>query len=325
MTSRSIAFALWFGVLGGCASDDSEVTLRDAVPTTNALVFPVPGTESSSDADGSRVEPLLGQPAVLYQLTRDTALIVNGSVLVAMAALQWVIATPPSRVSGESARWGPIPDRDNQLVYELYVESIGNASDDGSERYRFVFRGGTIDQSTWEYVDLLSGITELGPDVRRGSMSFDFDALSTLRPGVPGASGRVAARWDTGSYLEGTGPRRLDVTFDRFAGSPEGTLINATYRFEQSAPRSGRLFLETAFDLVATTRLTERVTLVSRWNESGGRSDARAAGGDLGLLSFGLVECWGPRFGRSYYRDTIDAEPEEGTVGSCVFADAIDP
>ena len=323
--SRLMILAILCSAAVGCSSTATEATLRDVVPTVDALTFPVPGAEDAG-RDGARVEPLLGQRAVLYQVTRDTVFVVNGSVLLVMGALQLVLATPPSLVTEQSARWGPFEDRERGIVYELDVESLGIDNADGFDRFRFVLRGGTSEQEDWEYVDVLSGVTELGAAVRRGTISFDFDAFASLRPVAErGPTGRIAARWDTGPFLAGSGPRRLDVTFDRFAGSEDGVVLSATYRFEQFAPRAGRLFLETIFDLVKTTSLPERVAMVSRWNEDGGRADARASGGDLSLLSFGLVECWGPRFGRTYYRDTLDAEPEEGVARSCVFIDADEP
>ena len=325
--SRFFLFVVLWSGAGGCAEATEEATLRDALPTLGALTFPVPGTDAGDgeEADGARVEPLLGQRAVLYRATRDTAFVVNGSVLLAMVVLQLVVALPPSQLNDRAARWGPITDRAGELAYELEVEAAGLALGSDARRFRFVLRGGLPDQPVWEFVDLLSGETELGSTVRRGTIGFDFDAFASLRPGEPSATGRVAARWDTGAYLERVGPRRLDVTFDRFAASADSSVLNATYRFEQGAPREGRLALETEFDLVPTTALRERVTMVSRWNERGGRSDARAAGGDLGLLSFGLVECWGPAFGRTFYRDTADAAPAEGAETACVFLDSDAP
>ena len=60
--------------------------------------------------------------------------------------------------------------------------------------------------------------------------------------------------------------------------------------------------------------------IVSKWASTGmGRSDAMATGGDIqSTVSVSLTECWDTNFKRTFYQDSQNFAPAEGSAASCI-------
>jgi len=230
----------------------------------------------------------LGQLADYYVITRGVTRTFNGGSAWVLVLLHAIVQYPVTSVNGDTYTWGPWSDALDPAEYKLDVREVG----DGTYEYQLSGRSKTEANAQFEVV--IDGIADPRPGELRGNGAFllDFDAARRVNP-VDAANdrGQVEVRYDLAA-------RHLDlgiVTTDA-----QGTPVSAEYAYDEAQ---------------------ERLEIISQWAATGtGRADASASGGDIGAsVTVSVTECWDTNFKRTYYQDSHDFAPAEGTASTCSF------
>lgn len=330
-----LAATLTAGALagGGCDGDggsDATVAFEEALPTEETLLFafPTPGGVAIVDAalDGAEVHAAaLGEPSALHETMRGTARAVNAALLEILKPLSSAMAaTAPVEKTATRRVWEAVGPGGLDL-YRLIV----TRADDG--HFEFQLWSRPVDEASggvaagWR--GRVFGSTTPGDraGTGRGALWIDLEADRK-----PGTRGKVLAVW---SSLGGV--REVDVSF--FAATLDATVDRARttrFTFRRDAD-GGRMAYGPELVNVhqrADRDALEAVTVVSRWNSSGGgRSDLVARGGDLRLDNVAVLvvsECWippgfGVDFDQTAARRTLAGElvvlQSHGEPSACLF------
>lgn len=320
------------GLAPGCMlekQDDGE-EYREAVPVREAVMVAGPEAEGSEGSGASAqstrgtlgVTPFGAGPyAKWYGFTR----VVRGGVNLVTAAVlgsAWAIVhTEPSSVEDGEATWGPYTDALEPVTYRFRVTRLAQAE------YDYVLEGRPkASRSDDDYLTVLRGHGYGKRHAQHGEGDFTID-LSAARELDPFAHQNDSGTLHVVHHLpHGIGAGGGALPRSIFAEVTPDPTINPesfTVTSDANLDGTGSLHVDARSD-VDDTKLTqlEDIVIDSRWSADGaGRADIVIAGGDVPADpgSVSAVECWGTDFRRSYYTDSLDIEPSEGSLAACVY------
>jgi hypothetical protein len=297
--------------LGGCLTPADE--FRNALPGQSDVEVKVP--QEGGGAAGSHELALIGERAVLYQVTRDISRAVNGGTWILLKVLEAVVEYEPTTITESQATWGPHTPALSPLSWRMIVEKVG----DGQFEFSLDARPKDGDDSMW--VAILSGNSHVVDQHRSsGVLVAHCDDANALDPYEFHCTGLVTANWNVESE-----PRALTVSFRGWSdGDFYGEPIDADYSYLENDDQSGEFTFGATADLDDEGGAAEEILVTSRWDASGaGRGDAFASGGDIPAdVDVTITECWDRSFGRSYYTDSVGFAASEGDPAACTFSDA---
>jgi hypothetical protein len=322
----SLALALASGCLVQKQDDVSE--FREAIPQAEAVTVGGPEGASNGNSSTSSVEPgrgvladTPGTPnyAEWYGFTREVRDGVNVVTGVILGSVWLIVHTEPSEVETDEAIWGPYTDALDPVAWRFRVTRVAEGT------YDYALEGRPkASQSDDDYRAVLTGVGYGKRDERHGDGEFkiDLDVARELDPFKHEAdSGFVRISHDLPADITehlGALPRSITAEV-----RPSATSEWFTVTSRANSDGTGQIDVD-AFADTDETKLTlpETVNVASRWAADGaGRADITISGGDLdpdpGAVS--AVECWGADFARSYYSDSVEFKPTEGSANNCAF------
>jgi hypothetical protein len=312
-TARLLALCATLSTTGCMRGLEDEY--RQAVPDANELAIRVPG-ESGGAAAGAHEEAIVGQRAVLYQVTRDVSRVVNGGVYLVLGTLAEIVRHPASEVDQHHAVWGPYTGALSPLTYRFEVTKVSKGN------FEYVLSSKRKAEGDETFAAILTGEAHLdGEAVGAGSFTVDGDAMHTLDAYEWPGSGTAAVVYDLQSE-----PRSIEVEFDAWTGGWHAP-VDATYGYHEGADQSGDFEFSAEADLDGGFSALESLVVTSRWIAGGtGRSDATATGGDVATgQTVEATECWDDGFGRTYWTDSAGLVGTEGDPAACPFDAAATP
>ncbi len=304
-------------VATGCSTDvepeEEQVSaLLQALPKKNELQIKLPGAEASDSEQGTAEQPLVGEQAEFYEITRDVASSVNSAAHHWLGIVEDITDNPPSAVSNTGAQWGPHTPALSLLTYKFVVTK------DSQGDYGYALVAKVKNQPDQSYLPVLEGTASGDPNVNGGAMRLRFNNLHSLDPSrnqdglVEFSYGSDGLAW------------KLNVNFNGFVDYEGDGPIDALYHYRELADQSGDFAFLTHSDVQDNNSADEIWLMRTRWMAGGsGRSDVVIVGGDLGDITVNASECWDEMFKRTYW--TVDPgyiSPAEGSAASCVFDSA---
>jgi hypothetical protein len=315
LTLTALLASFTIAACGGMQDGSDE--FREAVPSRSLLAMDVPAPAQNSEA-GKKSSALLGAQAELYQLTYDVSRDVNKTIWVGLHTVDGIVKHPPTKVTANSAVWGPLGDALEPLTWMLVVERKS------WNTYDYVLSARKRGDVKGSFTAILAGRSTRYPSGYKGVYTANADALRQLDPQNHDGTGKLVATYDTTK-----GQRSVKLALEGYTNKL-GQQSNALYRYLARADRSGEFRFATYHDSVsgsaqAGTTAQELVTVASNWTAIGaGRGDATISGGDLKQGDYLLItECWDASFGRVFYEDSKSVEPQEGDVTQCAFTKAL--
>jgi len=283
--------------------DQTPDELRTAIPTSDQVGIKLPGATAKT----------IGQLANWYVATRDVTRTFNGGSAWVLVTVHTIIEFPVTSVSGNTYTWGPWSGALDPANYKLDVTAVG----DGTYTYQLSGQSKTTPNAAYEVV--IDGKADPRPGELKGKGEFiiDFDAAKRVNPIDSGdAKGQVDATYDLAA-------KHLELTIA--STDAHGGPVAADYAYDETADGGGEMTFDIQADAGGGAALEES-TLHSRWLPTGaGRADGRVAGGDLGSQQALASECWSTSFQRTFYTDSVNFAPTEGSASACAFAAAALP
>lgn len=302
-------------MLSGCRQAALRAA-RDGLPEISEATIPLAGDDSASNASGLS-QPLLGETADLYAITRGVTSVVNLGVVWALTTVRLISLLPPTSYEGNTITWGPSEPKGLEAKNNFKLTATRN--DDGSVSYDLWAKNTTEDDTHWRAI--LSGTHVKGTTARsgRGTLHVDWELARELdRPRAHFGSATV-----TYGAAAGQG-YTVDVDFHQVKDGNSGRRRDATYRYAEAASGAGTFTFVTEKDLRGDGSI-EALTTRSRWEATGrGRSDVRASGGSLAADAT-ISECWDDAFKRTFVARSYDPSRDEGAVSACAYSDAAFP
>lgn len=297
--------------LGGCLTPADE--FRNALPGQSDVEIKVP--QEGGGAAGAHELALIGERAVLYQVTRDISRAVNGGTWILLKVLEEIVEYEPTTITDSRATWGPHTPALSPLTWRMVVDKVGE------DQFEFSLDARPKDGDDSQWVAILSGNSHvLAEHQSSGVLVAHCDDANALDPYEFHCTGLVTANWNVESR-----PATLTVQFRGWSdGDFYGTPIDADYSYLENADLSGEFTFGATADLDDEGSAAEDVLVTSRWDASGaGRGDAFASGGDIPSdTEVTITECWDRSFGRSFYEDSIGLAASEGDASACTFSEA---
>jgi hypothetical protein len=314
----------------GGDNDDVQDFL-DAIPDEESLTLALPSSGETAKAG-------LGELAVLYDQTVDFTRDVNEHVLMFLSWIDEITSYPPSAPIDGGYVWGPWTDSGLSPVEGRFWMTRADG-----ETYDYGLQWRPRD-SEGEWTDIWLGRTTASTDtVRRGVGAYgvDFTAAKALDPTVDPV-GVVDVDYDTV-----TDGREIAVEYVGFFNEEDDMTapLDAQYFYRSHADLTGQFLFDWFMDIHYDEYHGEQYPALehawfnTRWESSGaGRADVTVTDGDLpdieyegqSVSRYGVSECWGNDFLRSFYRGTAVMEngdewpyEDEGDEGSCVFDEAL--
>jgi hypothetical protein len=315
-----LSASLLLGACGGRMNDGADA-FREGLPSSESVKLNVPGSSGQALTGGQVRQGLEGEESGMYKLTRGATVIVNGSTVAVLKLIEEVVEHPPTSLEGNTAVWGPHSQPLAKNAWRLTVTRVEPGVHD------YVLEGRPKADEAAAFVTVLSGRhttaqAEDGSFVRNfgsGSFTLDWDGARTL----PEHDGNVGSADFTYSRTSASAEARVDVDFTRVKDSETQQVVDAAYRY-RATPGSGGTFDFSVLKSLDTQPANEKLTIRSRWEESGaGRSDVRAEGGDF-AQQHTFSECWDTAFSSVYLTASFSDAPEAnyGTTDACAFATA---
>ena len=298
MTTKLLATAALSMSLFACVKqEEAPSDLKSALPTHEQVRINLP--------DGTT--RTVGQLADYYVITRNVTRTFNGSSAWVLILLHTIVQYPVTSVDGNVYTWGPWSDALDPAEYKLDVTDNG----DGTYDYELSGKSKTAANSAFEVV--ISGHADPRPGELQGNGIFniDFDAGRRVNPIDAGDDhGEVTVSYDLAK-------RHLDL--DIIGVDDAGKPITAEYAYDETKDGAGKMSFGAKGDAGGGSQL-ESFQIVSNWASTGmGRSDAMATGGDIqATVSVSLTECWDTNFKRTFYSDSQNFAPAEGSAASCI-------
>lgn len=321
-------------LLPACGLRDDDA-FRNSVPTSDTVDMKLPGGSaaaaaagpSASGATASVRSALLGQQAEYYTTTRTVTAVVNGATYAVLTLVRTIVGYPASKVTGDTAVWGPYTDPLSPNTWRLTVTRAA------PHVFNYVLeaRAKTADDSA--FITILSGrhSAALGPTGETmegfgsGNFNVDWDAMQTL-PEHDATVGQAAFTYSRPSLADDTS---IDVTFNGIKDQDTGEIHNAVYQYTATPAAGGDFQYASHQDIYPgpgpTGSAQELLTMHSRWQQDGaGRADVQITGGDIpaALTPVTDNECWDQNFLSQYKNISYDPTDSWGQASSCVFADA---
>ena len=297
MTKSLLAATAAMSLVACVKQDDAPSDLKRALPTHDQVRINLP--EGSSRT--------LGQLADYYVLTRHVTRTFNGGSAWVLIVLHAIVQYPVTSVDGNVYTWGPWSDALDPAEYKLEVTDNG----DGTYDYDLSGRSKTVANAQFELI--ISGHADPRPGELKGNGVFniDFDASRRVNPVDAGdEQGEVTVTYDLAA-------RHLDL--DIVGVDEQGKPFTGQYAYDEATDGSGKMSFGAQGDAGGGSQL-ESFEIVSKWAATGmGRADAMATGGDIqASTTVSLTECWDNNFKRTYYMDSHNFAPAEGTATSCI-------
>ncbi len=279
--------------------DEAPSDLQRAIPTADQVKIKLPMSATRA----------VGDLAEWYVATRNVTRTFNGGAGWVLVLVHTIVQYPVTSVSGDTYTWGPWSDALDPAEYKLDVRAVG----DGTYEYQLSGRSKTDAGASFEVV--IDGKADPRPGELLGNGNFliDFDAGRRVNPIDSGdAKGQVDVHYDLAAkHLD------LGIMSTNDAGEP----VMADYAYNETVSGGGDMVFNIDGN-AGGTAAQEHITLRSRWQGNGmGRADARMAGGDLNAGAT-ASECWDGQFRRTYYTDSVNFAPAEGSVSACAFSTA---
>lgn len=300
---------------GGLVDDADE--FRNASPSRQGITIEVPskGQALTADEVGQSSQPLLGETAGCYSLTRGVTVAVNGGVAWVLNLCEEIVKHPATVADDAHAVWGPWTDALSPNTYKFTVTKVAAGYD-----YVLEAKDKTKDDSA--YLKVLTGHHEPGAAQTQGQGSFrlDWNACQQL-PEHGKEVGSADITYERNDKLDVT----VGVAFKQVKDEETGKLVDATYAFAQANQGDGSFEFVVLKDMPGLpngTAKLERQAIKSRWHQDGaGRCDLKLSEGDL-VSAVTATECWGPTFLETYYQDSLGITATQGEASACAFADA---
>jgi len=340
----TLGLIAWLGT--GCGNLDdisSGKAFLQAFPSQDTLIIQTDSIDSQTNGLKAVSQPLVGERADLHDLSFYVAWQVNHqayhifSTIWFITRFQPTVAVLEDGVVGEGddkviydarAVWGPFRDDEGKdLEFILHVWR-GIDPDDGRRTFVWYAAGRPLGSGEDAWIVFLAGgakpiAEENGAINRKGIVEVDMEAIKALDPTEDDVGNATYV------FEEGIGYNAVAAVGEGVWTDNTHTKVgDATYFYGRSA--EGYTVLE--FDINADMQvvdggeLEESLHVVTGWLDNGdGRSDATAAGGDLGEGSATLTECWGINLLQTYFLLVApDGEIEDGSSDACFTAEPID-
>jgi hypothetical protein len=278
------------------------------MPSHSAVSLNVPGSSSTKTQSGEIQSALVGQPAVLYLVTRTISTGINLGVLALIDRIDDLSAEIPTTQTSVHATWGPIGDAKTALVWKLDADKTGPAD------YSLTLAAKPKDAADSAYVTIVSGKTHVVSEVSgSGDLTIDFSALAKL-DGNQKATGGITVHFDDTSD-----PRVVDLTLQAFDdGSGNKSPDGAAYHYAEHNDHSGSFTFTTNLDLRKIST-DEKVSITSKWAANGsGRTDASIVSSGVITANLTAEECWSATAQRTYFTDSWSRLDTEGDAKSCI-------
>lgn len=308
--------------LSACEPMIPEVDFQDGLPTADTAKLELPKGASGQGVLRTQEQALRGDGSGLFGITWATTVLVNGGTLYVVAGLGAVASQPPASVVGDTATFGPHTPVNSETTWRLSVTRKG------PNLFDYVLEGKPKAGADTEYAKLLDGNHEvaISADNRpmrgfgEGRFTIYWDHVTRLS-NEPRKRGTAEFRYTRTSPTDKV---RVEVDLQELIGN-ETTPRTALYRFAQVPGGAGSF--EFAVDtnvhwFDGTRAALERLSIKSRWVESGeGRADVRLSGGDLTAPGT-LNECWDNRFRSTFLRRSDNLESWGVEAQDCVYTSA---
>lgn len=307
----------------GRGSNIPEVAFEDGLPGQEAMTVTMPEQQGQGlTAAGAVRAQAAGDVSGMFLLTVGATATVNLSTAWALGALSVVVHGEPTTVNGDVAVFGPHTPLLSDTTWKLTMtRTAPNA-------FSYVLEGKPKGAEDTAYVAVISGnhtvaISDEGRPMKgygEGSFLIEWDKAS----GGPQEHGSAEVR-----YARNSPTSEVSVELDAESTSVgSGNTTSLFYRYAQVPGGEGSFEWASdsnlqAWSLNPTFNALERLTIKSRWLESGeGRSDVRATGGDLTVPAT-VSECWDANFRSTFLSDSTRLDIGWGTEAqACVYKDA---
>lgn len=236
------------------------------------------------------------KPALMPGVTLVATLLVNGGVGLTLGIVAAIVSEEPAVLTEDHAEWGPITQPLWKHSFRLVMDRAGEKS------VKYVMqRRAKSSTSDADYEVVLTGQHSFG-ELRAGSGDFVLHDLDNK------TSAEVTYARNAKKDLEVKVGFRGDTPSD--------------YAYSQVEGGEGSFEFRVASDFVTKTAAKERLTVKSRWLQTGaGRADVTGTEGDL-TTEARFTECWNADLNRTHYADTLGLFPTEGSADACAFKDA---
>jgi hypothetical protein len=292
---KSLFVALVFSsyAAGSCGGGNSISDFRNAAPSNQGVDVKM----VTSNKQG-----LAGDPALMPGVTRLVTGLVNGGVGLTLGTIASVVASEPASFDGEKAVWGPYTEPLWRHSWRMTM------THEGGGVFAYVVEGKPKTAPDSEFVAVITGkhTAERWP-AGAGDFTIDWDAVKKI---------------DKDSLITD----KTAVTYSRNAKKDVVIKIHfgpsAVYAFDQVTGGDGSFSFTVDNDFDHKTAAQEKLLVKSRWHNVGaGRADVQVTGGDVSATTT-FTECWDAAFLRTYYTDTSNIFPTEGSSGACTFTTA---
>lgn len=285
----AVVAVLFSSGCGRTLADD----FRDGVPSKEMVEVQTPGTDGDGQQrEGTALVEKQGERAGSYALTRAATVTINGGTLFVLGLVKAITDHRPTTVNENEAVWGPwTGDALDPITWKLTVTR-------GEESFTYALEGKPKAEGDDAYVVVLSGSHVPGAQKHFGSGSFllDFDARQQL----PEAGNDIGTIEVTYARIVEGGKVNVEAELVGVRDGEGGT-GDFSYRYEKNPGQGGSFDFMTLKDVHDFASQNEKLTVHSRWLESGaGRSDYRVTGGDLGDGIATGNECWDTAFNSQY-------------------------
>jgi hypothetical protein len=298
------------------------VDFKDSMPTSDTTKVEMPKGSSGQGGLLTAEQALQGEGSGMAGLTAASILIVNGTTVWVLAGLGAVASQDPTSVNGDTAIFGPHTPVFSPTTWLLTVTRKAN------NVFEYTLDAKPKDAPDSQFAHVLTGehevaISDEGRPMRgfgEGHFTLQWDNVTRLS-NQPSKRGTAEFRYSRNSPTDEV---KVDVDFEEFVGDATAP-TTALYRYAQVPGGKGSFqFAVDAnvhwFD--ASRTALERLSIKSRWVESGeGRADVRVSGGDMSNPET-LNECWDSRFRSTYMERTDSPEGWGNEAQNCVLKGA---
>jgi hypothetical protein len=300
ITIGSLVASAVLGVsLGACVQpNDGPHEIARVLPRAEDVQIKLPDTAASNAF-------AVGDIAPWYVATRDVTRTLNGGTAYVLILVHTIVLFPPTSKTDDSYVWGPHHEPLDPAEWRLTVTELADGT------YDWKLDGRSLTEAEASFETLIGGNAN-GDGT--GDFTLDFDAAERVNPIDNDGKGLVAVSYDI--------PKRtLDMTIDSVEDvNGTQTPVHFDYAYAEASDRSGDMVFTILADTDDPGTAKEEATLRSRWLSTGaGRADIRLRNGDLDA-EVTASECWNTMFRRTYYADSAQWLPTEGSASDCAFA-----
>jgi hypothetical protein len=261
---------------------------------------PVPAAE---EVTARLSGPSAGERLITYDYVRDFTNDVDAHTG-ALSALVWdIVHTPPGRVQGKTAVWGPVKRPGFAAEWRVSV------TDTGGMEFDYILEGrrpGFSSEKDYELVLRGHGFARAHARHHAGWVTVEHDALHRIEPDRGGSTGTTTVRYDN---VKGPGGLTIEAR-------PKQTRRWVDLTIARLEEGGGELEMKGLDDFSREGFDLEDLVVRGRWGKSGaGRADVLVFGGGHKTPSK-ISECWSQSYSRVYVKKN---EQASGNASSCAF------